>query len=91
MMMLNGVRLCRPQASSEGQHGLPAARVLAHPKVAEADKDRLRAQMETADPVLLFARIRATQEELGRRVDRRGLNAKTRSRWSSISRASLRT
>lgn len=32
--------------------------------------------METADPVLLFANIRASQEELGRRVDRHGLNAK---------------
>lgn len=54
----------------------PAARVLAHPKVVEADKERLRAIMETADPVLLFAGIRAAQEELGKRVDRRGLNAK---------------
>lgn len=32
--------------------------------------------METADPVLLFAGLRAAQAELGRRVDRRGLNAK---------------
>lgn len=54
----------------------PAARVLAHPNVAEADKERLRAMMETADPVLLFTGIRAAQEELGKRVDRRGLNAK---------------
>ncbi|MER8402145.1 transposase family protein [Mesorhizobium sp. M1348] len=54
----------------------PAARVLAHPGVAEADKQRLQAMMETADPVLLFAGIRAAQEELGRRVDRRGLNTK---------------
>ncbi|MFU0507602.1 transposase, partial [Pseudaminobacter sp. NGMCC 1.201702] len=54
----------------------PAARVLAHPDVAEADKARLRALLETADPVLLFAHIRAAQEELGKRVDRRGLNAK---------------
>ncbi|WP_287290558.1 hypothetical protein [Mesorhizobium sp.] len=44
--------------------------------MAEADKQRLQAMMETADPVLLFAGIRAAQEELGRRVDRRGLNAK---------------
>jgi len=54
----------------------PAARVLAHPGVAEADKERLRALLETADPVLLFASVRAAQEELGKRVDRRGLNAK---------------
>ncbi|TIX64187.1 MAG: hypothetical protein E5V33_10840 [Mesorhizobium sp.] len=43
--------------------------------MAEADKQHLQAMMETADPVLLFAGIRAAQEELGRRVDRRGLNA----------------
>ncbi|UVK35759.1 hypothetical protein LHFGNBLO_005952 (plasmid) [Mesorhizobium sp. AR10] len=54
----------------------PAARVLTHPGVAEADKQQLQAMMEAADPVLLFAGIRAAQEELGRRVDRRGLNAK---------------
>ncbi|MER9319308.1 hypothetical protein NKI31_28120 [Mesorhizobium sp. M0659] len=54
----------------------PAARVLTHPGVAEANKQQLQAMMETADPVLLFAGIRAAQEELGRRVDRRGLNAK---------------
>jgi hypothetical protein len=54
----------------------PAARVLAHPGVAEIDKERLRALLETADPVLLFAGLRAAQEELGRRVDRRGVNAK---------------
>ncbi|WP_287118972.1 hypothetical protein [Mesorhizobium sp.] len=38
----------------------PAARVLAHPKVAETDKERLRAIVERADPVLLFAGIRAS-------------------------------
>jgi len=54
----------------------PAVRVLAHPAVIEADKARLRALMETADPVLLFAAIRAAQEELGRRVDHRGMKAK---------------
>jgi hypothetical protein len=53
----------------------PAARVLAHADVAEADKGRLQALKETADPVLLFVAIRAAQEELGRRVDRRGLKA----------------
>ncbi|MQV74087.1 hypothetical protein GHK28_19490 [Sinorhizobium medicae] len=54
----------------------PVARVLAHPGVTELDKERLRAMMENADPVLLFAGIRAAQEELGRRIDRRGLHAK---------------
>lgn len=48
----------------------PAARVLAHPKVAEANKQQLQAMMETADLVLLFAGIRASQEELGRRAGR---------------------
>lgn len=33
----------------------PAARVLTHPGVAEADKQQLQVMMETADPVLLFA------------------------------------
>ena len=51
----------------------PAARVLTHLNVAEADKERLRALLETADPVLLFAGS-AAQEELGKQVDRRGLN-----------------
>jgi hypothetical protein len=32
--------------------------------------------MESADPVLLFVCIRAAQEELGKRGDRRSLNAK---------------
>ncbi|WP_292572404.1 hypothetical protein [Mesorhizobium sp.] len=58
----------------------PGTRVLAHPDVAEADKERLQALMETADPVLLFAGIRAAQEELGRPVDRRGLKAKLEER-----------
>ncbi|MER8868108.1 hypothetical protein NKI19_31275 [Mesorhizobium sp. M0751] len=54
----------------------PVERVLAHPGVAETDKERLQAMLETADPVMLFAGIRAAQEDLGRRVDGRGLNAK---------------
>ncbi|APG93350.1 transposase (plasmid) [Sinorhizobium americanum] len=53
----------------------PIARVLAHSGVAEADKDRLQAMLEREDPVMLFVGIRAAQEELGKRVDRRGLNA----------------
>lgn len=52
----------------------PVGRVLAHPAVTEADKDRLRALLVTADPVVLFAGPRAAQEELGKRVDRRGVN-----------------
>ncbi len=54
----------------------PATRVLAHPDVVEADKEQLRALMGPADPVLLFAGIRAAHEELGKRVDQRGLNPK---------------
>jgi hypothetical protein len=53
----------------------PAARVLAHVEVAEVDKDQLRAMLATADPVMLFTAIRAAQEDLGRRVDRRGMQA----------------
>ncbi|WP_223843488.1 hypothetical protein [Sinorhizobium fredii] len=45
--------------------------------MAEADKERLQAMLEREDPVMLFAGIRAAQEELGKRVDRRGLNAGT--------------
>jgi hypothetical protein len=53
----------------------PAMRVIAHPIVAEEHKDRLRALQAVSDPILLLAEIRAAQEELGRRVDRRGLDA----------------
>ncbi|WP_234818815.1 hypothetical protein [Sinorhizobium fredii] len=38
-------------------------------------KERLQAMLEREDPVMLFAGIRAAQEELGKRVDRRGPNA----------------
>jgi hypothetical protein len=51
----------------------PADRVLAHADVAEADKVRLRAALAATDPVLLLTEIRAAQEDLGRKVDRRGL------------------
>ncbi|SEI21495.1 Integrase core domain-containing protein [Rhizobium tibeticum] len=54
----------------------PAARVLANSSVAKADKKQLQAMLENSDPVLLFASLRAAQEELGRRVDRRGVNQK---------------
>jgi hypothetical protein len=37
-------------------------------------KRKLREQYRTLDPVVLLAEIRAAQEELGNRVDRRGVN-----------------
>src|SRR6202011_1704 len=49
----------------------PYQRALAHPKVTAAVKKRLRDQYRSLDPVALLAEIRATQEELGNRVDRR--------------------
>src|ERR1700716_3369580 len=49
----------------------PCERALAHPKVAAAVKTRLRDQYRTLDPVALLAEIRALQEQLGNRVDRR--------------------
>ncbi|HEX3364376.1 MAG TPA: transposase family protein [Phenylobacterium sp.] len=51
----------------------PADRVLAHSDVVEIDKTKLRGVRAVADPVLLLAEMRTAQEELGRRVDRRGL------------------
>jgi hypothetical protein len=49
----------------------PYERALAHPKVAETVKKRLCEQYRTLDPVALLAEIRAAQEELGNRIDRR--------------------
>jgi hypothetical protein len=49
----------------------PCERALAHPKTPAAIKKRLREQYRTLDPVALLAEIRAVQEELGNRVDRR--------------------
>jgi hypothetical protein len=49
----------------------PCSRALAHPRVPAAVKQRLREQYRTLDPVALLAEIRAVQEELGNRVDRR--------------------
>jgi hypothetical protein len=49
----------------------PYQRALAHPKVTAAVKRRLRDQYRSLDPVGLLATIRATQEELGNRIDRR--------------------
>ena len=53
----------------------PYARALAHPKLSRAVKKRLRELYRTLDPVALLAEIRAAPEELGRRIDRRGLAA----------------
>jgi hypothetical protein len=49
----------------------PYERALAHPKVTAAVKKRLRDQYRSLDPIALLAEIRATQQELGNRVDRR--------------------
>jgi hypothetical protein len=54
----------------------PYERALAHPKLSTAVKQRLLEQYRTLDPVALLAEIRAAQEELGNRIDRRaGKNA----------------
>ena len=70
----------------------PAVRALAHPAVSEADKARVRTMLAAADPVLLLAEMRAAQQELGRRVDERGVRstrtaAPRRSIWRSSRRA----
>jgi hypothetical protein len=54
----------------------PCKRALVHPKLAAAVKKRLREQYRTLDPVALLAEIRAAQEELGNRVDRRAGDAR---------------
>ena len=59
---------------------LGGRRSLAHPKVAAAVKTRLREQYRTLDPVALLAEIRAVQEELGNRVDRRAEDARRQER-----------
>jgi hypothetical protein len=51
----------------------PAQRVLLHGAVSVEAKTALQWWLTDADPVLLFAEIRAAQAELGRRVDRRGV------------------
>jgi len=50
----------------------PYERALAHPKLDKAIKRRLREMHRTLDPVGLLAEMRAAQEELGTRIDRRG-------------------
>jgi hypothetical protein len=54
----------------------PCKRALVHPKLAAVVKKRLREQYRTLDPVALLAEIRAAQEELGNRVDRRAGDAR---------------
>ena len=54
----------------------PYERALAYPKVTATVKKRLRDQYRSLDPVALLAEIRATQEELGNRVDRRAGQAR---------------
>jgi hypothetical protein len=54
----------------------PYERALAHPKVTAAVKKRLRDQYRSLNPIALLAEIRATQEELGNRVDRRARQAR---------------
>src|SRR6201981_4182089 len=49
----------------------PYERALVHPQVAPAVKQQLREQYRTLDPVALLAEMRAAQEELGNRLDRR--------------------
>jgi hypothetical protein len=61
----------------------PYERALAHPKVTAAVKKRLRDQYRSLDPVALLADIRATQEELGNRVDRRAGQARGLQRAST--------
>lgn len=51
--------------------GAKAREHLEHPKVAKAVKKRLRDQYRTLDPVALLTEIRAAQQDLGNRVDRR--------------------
>jgi hypothetical protein len=52
---------------------IPADRVLAHVAV-DVDKAKLQQLQAVSDPVVLIAEIRTAQEELGKRVDRRGLD-----------------
>jgi hypothetical protein len=53
----------------------PVTRVPGDASISEADKTRLRGMLAAADPVVLLAKIRAAQAELGKRVDTRGLAA----------------
>ena len=56
----------------------PYERALAHPKLPKAIKRRLRETYRTLDPVALLAEMRRCQEELGQRIDARGIKAARR-------------
>jgi hypothetical protein len=56
----------------------PYERALAHPKLPKAIKRRLRETYRTLDPVGLLAEMRRCQEELGSRIDARGIKTARR-------------
>lgn len=60
------------------QPATPYARALAHPKLSAAIKRRLRDTYRTLDPVALLAEMRRCQEELGQRIDARGIKVARR-------------
>ena len=53
---------------------LPVTRVLAHPAVDNESKEALRRLQAQSDPVMLIGEIRAAQADLGKRIDRRGID-----------------
>jgi hypothetical protein len=56
----------------------PYERALAQPKLPKAIKRRLRETYRTLDPVALLAEMRRCQEELGQRIDARGIKVARR-------------
>jgi hypothetical protein len=56
----------------------PYERALTHPKLPKAIKRRLRETYRTLDPVTLLAEMRRCQEELGQRIDARGIKVARR-------------
>lgn len=56
----------------------PYERALAHSKLPKAIKRRLRETYRTLDPVALLAEMRRCQEELGQRIDARGIKVARR-------------
>lgn len=56
----------------------PYERALAHAKLPKAIKRRLREAYRTLDPVALLAEMRRCQEELGQRIDARGIKSARR-------------
>lgn len=56
----------------------PYERALAHPRLTKAIKRRLRETYRTLDPVALLAEMRRCQEELGSRIDARGIKSARR-------------